>query len=277
MSRYFFDNYVSTPKSVKGGIKAKNQSGRFVKKWWGKRWIEVLESFHIGARLSRGRSYARQGQVTDLEISKGLVNAKVQGSYSSAYKVEIKLNAYSNEQWKGISETIAEHHSIVLKLISNEMPEEIEEIFNSVNFNLFPKKMNDLRTTCSCPDYSNPCKHIAAVFYLMAEAFDEDPFLLFKLRGIERNEFIGLFEDSFNECETKSNVIDEIDTDLFWSTNIKSEVILKNAQNIDTALIKRLGNIPYWRSEKDLKEVLINIYDKSAENTAQNIIEKYYL
>src|SRR5438128_9744848 len=78
------------------------------------------------------------------------------------------------------------------KLTSGEMPNDIETVFRSASLSLFPEKRKDLKTDCSCPDWSNPCKHVAAVYYLLGEEFDRDPFLIFKMRGLARDELVGL-------------------------------------------------------------------------------------
>jgi uncharacterized Zn finger protein len=193
MSRRYRDTWYyppSKPKEVKGGIKAQSKRGAFANQWWGKRWIETIESFRIGARLSRGRSYARKGQVASLNIDSGLVTANVQGSRSGQYRVRIAFKVLTDKQWQKMLGQLIEEPIFAARLLSNEMPEEIEGVFEKAGLHLFPQRKGDLKTECSCPDWSNPCKHIAAVFYLMAEAFDNDPFLLFKLRGMGREAFL---------------------------------------------------------------------------------------
>jgi len=106
----YYDNYfpASKPRRVSGGIKAQSQRGAFASRWWAQRWIAVLESFHIGARLNRGRSYARQGQVLDIQIAPGEVKAKVQGSRPRPYQVSIKLKPLSAADWRKLTEAMAE-------------------------------------------------------------------------------------------------------------------------------------------------------------------------
>src|SRR4051812_33806377 len=89
----------SRPRAAKGGIKAQSKRGQFGESWWAKRWIAVLESFHIGGRLERGRSYARRGQVLSIDVGKGEVKAKVQGSRPTPYAVTIQLKALSDRDW----------------------------------------------------------------------------------------------------------------------------------------------------------------------------------
>src|SRR5680860_1690759 len=101
--RYDYHEYrdwyePTSPKEVKGGIKAQSKRGSFSDKWWGKLWISTLESFSSSSRLSRGRSYARLGQVASLDIGKGSVCADVQGSRAEAYRISIKLKSFTEEQ-----------------------------------------------------------------------------------------------------------------------------------------------------------------------------------
>ena len=165
----------SRPREAKGGIKAQSKRGAFASSWWGQRWIATLESFPIGARLGRGRSYARKGQVISLEIDKGRVTAEVQGSRTRPYAVSITMKPIATSKWRKIAKQASENLLVAAKLMAGEMPPEIEEVFADVRAPLFPTNQRDLATKCSCPDWSNPCKHVAAVYYLLAEAFDRDP------------------------------------------------------------------------------------------------------
>lgn len=165
------------------GIRAKSQQGAFGESWWARRWINVLEGFGFGGRLSRGRSYARGGAVLEIGVVRGQVTANVQGSLPRPYQVKIALAPLSDAQWAAVIEAMAEQAIFAAKLLDGEMPQEIEQAFATARVPLFPRNSRDLATTCTCPDKANPCKHIAAVYYLLGEHFDEDPFLLFTLRG----------------------------------------------------------------------------------------------
>ncbi|MFY9221315.1 MAG: SWIM zinc finger family protein [Blastocatellia bacterium] len=180
----------SGPRPVKNGIKTKKQRGTIGETWWSKRFLDVLHSFDIGARLSRGRNYAHKGQVINIDIEAGLVSAKVQGSRETPYKIKIKLKVLSKKEWEQVEEALVERAIFLASLLAGEMPKDIEEVFRGVNLSLFPSRGSDLDTECSCPDWSNPCKHTAAVYYILAEQFDEDPFLLFTWRGRTKKELI---------------------------------------------------------------------------------------
>ncbi len=266
----FYDWYEpTTPKEVKGGIKAQSKRGSFASKWWGKRWIQTLESFDIGARLSRGRSYARKGQVASLDIGAGDVSAKVQGSRSGAYRISIKLKAFTARQWQQVVEQLVEQPIFAAQLLGNEMPEGIESVFEEAGLTLFPQKSRDLETDCSCPDWSNPCKHIAAVFYLMAEAFDGDPFLLFKLRGMERDEFLqrlqksgaGQGGDSEEQAPEPEPEPLPLDAGAFWGGDTVNEPPAKPyPARLHAALPRRLGPLPFWRSDQEFIREMEKIY-----------------
>jgi len=192
----YWDDYPrfkpSIPREAKGGIKAQSKRGTFGESWWARRWITVLESFNIGARLGRGRSYARRGQVLSIEIDTGKVSAKVQGSRPKPYDVKLQVKTLSASDWQKLAKVLSRQAIFSAKLLMGEMPLDIEKVFKEAGLSLFPEKLKDLKTACSCPDWSNPCKHIAAVYYLLAEEFDRDPFLIFKLRGMNREDLIAM-------------------------------------------------------------------------------------
>jgi len=157
----------------------------FGKTWWAKKWIEALEVLGrvYSNRLPRGRTYARRGAVKDLVITPGKVMAKVQGTRRTPYRVEIKLKALTHNEWQKVIRVLAKQAIFAAKLLTGEMPPNIDKAFKSCGLSLFPAEASELKTSCSCPDWANPCKHIAATHYILAEAFDRDPFLLFELRG----------------------------------------------------------------------------------------------
>src|SRR5260221_1393922 len=189
--RGYWDNDFyepSRPIEVKGGIKSQSKRGQFGANWWAKRWIAVLESFDIGARLTRGRSYARSGQVLTIEVESGQIKAKVQGSRPQPYSVSIQVKTLSASEWQQLAEALSSQVIYAAKLLAGEMPNEIEEAFGGVGLSLFPTSMREIETDCSCPDWSNPCKHIAAVYYLLGEEIDRNPFLIFKMRRITQDE-----------------------------------------------------------------------------------------
>jgi uncharacterized Zn finger protein len=190
MGRYWEDWPPSRPRRVEGGIKAKSKRGAIGEQWWSRRFISVLESCGMSGRLARGRSYARAGQVLDFELSQGRVTARVQGSRVRPYQVRIGVLPLTTAQWRRVQQRLASQALFRAKLLAGEMPHEIEEVFADCGTPLFPRLAGDLDMRCSCPDWEVPCKHLAAVCYVLAEEFDRDPFSMLAWRGKGRDELL---------------------------------------------------------------------------------------
>ncbi len=263
------------PRKPANGIKA--QSKRFGQTWWSGQWLAALERLVDPARLSRGRSYARSGQVLNLDIHPGRIESRVQGSRSKPYKVKIEIKPLSEKEWNRVADAMAQQAIFAAKLLAGEMPQNIEEAFAAAKVNLFPASGGDLKTACSCPDYSNPCKHIAAVYYLLGEQFDGDPFLLFRLRGKTKDEIMFLLRARRAQhalAEEKPVVAAvplkaeepiaplEADPDRFWhgpGDLIDFRVTIA-APAIDAAPIKRLGSPKFWHGKQDFMVLLAGAY-----------------
>jgi uncharacterized Zn finger protein len=171
---------------VEGGLKARSTRGQIGESWWSRRFLAVLESFAIGSRLTRGRSYARKGQVLALDVAPGEVTAAVQGSRETPYRVRVGLAPFAPEAWERLAEALAEQAIYSARLLAGDVPPDLEELFAAHGTPLFPGAVGDLDMRCSCPDHAVPCKHLAATFYLLAEAFDADPFQILHWRGRSR-------------------------------------------------------------------------------------------
>jgi len=189
---------ASRPRRTAGGIKAKSTRGAIGDTWWSQRFISVLEGFGLGTRLSRGRSYARGGQVLELAVRSGEVVARVQGSRARPYSVVLEIDIFPSAQWAKVERVLAEDSALLAELLAGRMPEDIEAVFSYCGMTLFPT-MREFDTDCSCPDWSNPCKHVAAACYILAERFDQDPFELLSWRGRTKTELLRRVESVRDE------------------------------------------------------------------------------
>lgn len=181
MSRW--DWYTPAPKKPppEHGIKMKKAGAT----WWGQRWVEALENVLRGdsGRLARGRTYARAGRTHDLTVKGGKVTAKVTGSRATPYTITMALAQLPAAAWTKAIVAMAGEARFSAELLAGRMPKEIDEVFRAAGTSLFPAQRTELVTSCSCPDWGDPCKHVAATHYVLGEALDRDPFLLFELRG----------------------------------------------------------------------------------------------
>jgi uncharacterized Zn finger protein len=184
-----FQDY-GPPRKVEGGLRARSSRGDIGTSWWSRRFIDVLESFALGGRLTRGRAYARKGQVISLAVAPGKVTASVQGSRPQPYAVKIGFKVLPARAWKAVEKALVEQALYAAQLLAGELPPEIEDLFARADAPLFPRTVADLTMSCSCPDWSVPCKHLAATFYLLAEAFDDDPFQILRWRGRDRDDLL---------------------------------------------------------------------------------------
>nr|BFE62080.1 hypothetical protein GCM10020063_066060 [Dactylosporangium thailandense] len=175
---------------VEGGIRARSTRGAIGESWWSKRFLAVLESFALGTRLTRGRNYARAGQVLRLEVAPGTVTASVQGSRPRPYDVSIRLAVFGDTVWAGVERALAAEALGAAKLLAGELPPHVEDVFLAAGAPLFPARFADLTMRCSCPDQAVPCKHLAAACYLLAERFDTDPFDILLWRGRSRADLL---------------------------------------------------------------------------------------
>ena len=184
--------YISD--QLKKGVKLSpvEIEGRIIaKSWWGKAWCENLERYaDYYSRLERGRKYVRANCVIDLKIEAGKVTGLVQGSDSKPYSIEVKIDKLDEEQYGHIVEKCAFKIQNINDLVKGNFPDDLKALFTEKDTGLFPP-MSKIHFNCSCPDWADMCKHVAAVLYGVGARFDNDPLLLFTLRGVDMEKLIG--------------------------------------------------------------------------------------
>jgi len=268
----------------------------FSRTWWGQRFIAALEEFTNQARLGRGRSYARGGRILDYKLANGIVTAKVRGSinpYFGVYKepiydTSIKIKAISAADWAKVIRQIASRADLVTKLLMNEMPDNIDDAFSSLNLHLLPHSQSDFITKCSCPDYENPCKHIAGVYYLLASDLDEDPFVMFELRGLSRdNLYAELVKSPLGQILASSLTAEDVPVEPvesyythpttkealagvtshkeFWTgaKRLPAPLAVAAQTSVPALLIKKQGDYPpFWRKDISFIGVMEELYER---------------
>jgi uncharacterized Zn finger protein len=276
-----------TPIAVSGGIRSQAGRARQTRHWWGHRWIALLEAFMLGSRLGRGRGYAASGQVTNLELGRGIVSAVVQGSSPEPYRVVLRFQTLDDAGKRRLLAALHLQPVLAGRLLVRELPPELENLFREAGCPLFPEKRQDLAADCSCPDYANPCKHAAAVEILLAEAIDRDPLLLLGLRGLDRTDLIARPGDSTNtqpaadrdgpsaadgrsEPPVESGPL-PADPAVFWGIGRGTGAQTEETPDFGPApagdevapLVRRLGSLPFWRGEERFLDVMHTVYTRS--------------
>jgi uncharacterized Zn finger protein len=273
---------------------------QFSKTWWGKRFIEALEEFSDSARLSRGRSYARNGKIKEYVITNNQITAFVRGSvnpYFGVYKeplynINIEIKAISSADWSKVISYLGSKASLISKLLMNEVPDNIEEAFAQLNLHLLPHNRQDFKTNCSCPDWENPCKHIAGVYYLVASELDRDPFLVFELRGISRlklqeelaksplgkvlskaiapQEILPEPVSAYYTKPKKVQLPESISAQDFWlpQKRLPQTVEAASPASIPAITIKKAGDFPpFWNKDFSFLEVMEDLYGRVRTKT----------
>ena len=254
------------------GIRAEHQTGALAKSGWADRWIAALERLVDSGRLTRGRSYARKGQVLEINIEPGKVSARVQGSRPTPYKIAISVGQLTNQEWERVLTALAGQAIFAASLLNGEMPPDVETAFKAAKVSLFPETSQDLTTKCSCPDAANPCKHLAAVFYLLGERFDQDPFLIFRLRGRTREEILGALRarrageaaavaPTATERPADGRPLEEL-IPSFWQEGAALDhfTVSTVAPEVGALLLKRLGAPPLGQEASEMNIALTRTY-----------------
>jgi uncharacterized Zn finger protein len=270
---------------------------QFSRTWWGQRFIAALERFTDAARLGRGRSYARNGRILDYKLVKGTVTAKVRGSinpYFGVYKeptynTTITIKSISATDWTKVIRQITSRADLVTMLLMNEMPDTIEDVFAASGLHLLPHSQSDFTTKCSCPDYANPCKHIAGVYYLLASDLDQDPFVMFELRGLSRDDLHTELARSPLGQILASSLTAEADVPVepvesyytrptkepaaagvnslkeFWAgaKRLPTPLVTASQASVPALLIKKQGDYPsFWHKDGSFIGVMEELYER---------------
>lgn len=228
--------------------------------WWVQRWVELLNTYRFKKRLERGRIYAREGHILSLEYKGSKVTALVQGTAEEPYKLSIWLDAFSDEDWNYVIDSLSEQAIYSAQLLAGEMPAEIEAVFTANGLSLYPFNLSEVHSKCSCPDPKNPCKHIAAVYYQLGDFFREDPFVLFQLRGRSRDSILDALRQRRQSTATSTEILttdtelgtqlesgkatSQIELEHFWAYTDPLDSELVVITPAETTVLDVLGKIP---------------------------------
>ncbi|QLE56630.1 SWIM zinc finger family protein [Nostoc sp. TCL26-01] len=252
------------------------------REWWSQRWLDLLDAYRFKKRLERARIYAREGNVLSIDFQGAKVLARVQGSEVEPYKVSLSLDAFSDEQWGYVIETMSQKAIFAAKLLAGEMPQNIEEVFTTNGLSLFPFTLSDVHSKCSCPDKVNPCKHVGAVYYQLGDRFSEDPFVLFQLRGRNKEQIISDLRQLRNsKIEVSTTETSDIQSSItqnqdkvkfasFWQYDepLESSLVVIAPSTSETVL-NTLGAIPLAKTEDNASDIVMKYLDTLYQQVSQ--------
>lgn len=262
---YTLSDYLTPDEAVViiGPVRAVSRRGDIGQTWWGRQWVQALEKMGLDGRLQRGKRYARNGSVNMLEISRSMVYASVQGSRHTPYRTALYLKPFTDAEWNTAINALSAQAIYVAKLLAGEMPGDIEGVFQQAGLSLFPRNQRDIDFVCSCPDWGDPCKHAAAVYYLMAEQLDNDPFLLFHMRGRKRDQLLrALQQYDVSESRPDRTESHALTADSIWQNEMAPLVRQQPARMNEPLVLRQLGDPPVLKPE-DLRTLYRTISDET--------------
>ena len=272
-------------------------------KWWVQRWNDLLNSYRFKKRLERGRKYAKEGNILNIEFANAKVLAKVQGTAVDPYELSIHIDPFSKEDWNYVTTSMAQKAVYSAQLLAGEMPDNIEEVFTANGLSLFPFTLADVHSHCNCPDPKNPCKHIAAVYYQLSDLFSEDPFVLFQLRGRTKEQILSALRHKRSKqakeigSETQINQVSgsqgkrSIDKQLKQSKSVLNSLAISQfwqyLEPMDSSLVviapptdnrtvlEILGNLPLTNPEEEsIRQFLKGIYQTASQQAVISALNR---
>jgi uncharacterized Zn finger protein len=250
---------------------------------WSDRWIERLTELGLDAQLRRGRSYARRGRVQWIEVQIGQIVAQLEDRTQDHCDVEILVNPLTDEEWNRVLETLSSQALFSAQLLTGDMPQEIEQIFEIAGVSLLPTGAHDMESHCSCcEDWEQPCKHASAIYYSLGQMLDDDPWLLLRLRGRDRQQLIQALRHRRSEHNGSASALDlqathaephasvpdteplvVEDIDEYWGSSKKLEQLRHSisAPAINLVLLRRLGHPPFLEKSIETYQQLMDIYE----------------
>ena len=269
------------------------------KTWWGKEFLRALEDCMDPGRLSRGRSYSTPYRRKSFSIRQGKIAATVRGNISTYfhvyetpyYKVEIGFQKIASTRWNAILKRLGSNADWVTHLVLGEVPPSIEEALAGARVKLLPRTHREIQASCSCPDWANPCKHIAGIYYHVASLIDRDPLLLFEFRGLERSKLLeAVSKSEFGSAlrgEAEAAVPDlaasareprypsvgavpieapASDLRTFWRGRPVPREADRQVPPVSALLLRRAGDYPeFWHREISFLETMAAIYERVAK------------
>ena len=274
------------------------------KTWWGERLLSALEEFTDSGRLARGRAYASDHRVKQWQIKKGVIQAKIRGNKNPyfgvytepTYETKVQMAHLTEAQWKKVIARLTQRASFIAKLLVDDIPENIEEVFAEFKTHFLPNSYKDFKVSCNCPDYAVPCKHIAGVCYRLASILDNNPLLLFEMRGLAPDKLhqeliksplgkiladaqateiseLTPVESFYTRPELKA-LPEQIQLKQFWhgAAPLAKELPPHQEASIPAVLVKKGGDYPaFWHKQGSFIAVMEDFYLRMRKNNQKQM------
>lgn len=248
--------------------------------WWGKRWLQALAQIDYSNRIPRGLRYARNGSVLNITIKDDTVKAKVQGTRK--YTVTLSVPQFSSDQVAKFIDKLLKSPAIIANLLNHHLDTEVLGIAQQLKMNIFPQSWRDIKMHCTCPDSAVPCKHIAAVIYLISKEIDNDPFVVFKLHGVDILQELEQrqirIENSNDEIPTLASLLKPTsDKDMNFNVeNAYKPVSYTGLRDLTEILPRLLSDKPSFDSKYNFLDYYKRQMAYAVKNVGKSLISPYY-
>lgn len=262
-----FEPPVSPPA---GGLRLKSKRGPIVEKWWAEQFLQLVEVGTARADLEPGRRCARAGHVLSIEIGAGFVTSRVQRTESDSYDVRIDVSVFDNDVWSVIYDGLHAKAANVAQLLAGAMPEDIETVFEAAGVCLFPQAPGDAACSCPCEEANNYCRHVLATLYILADRLDDEPVLLFQLRGQTREQMLDALWQAWSvpctqrPADSKAPERAARNLSAFYRHGADLKVAADRMAEFGSVrnVVKRLGFPPFFpESEQNVSQMLAKLYE----------------
>ncbi len=274
------------PRKVRSGVKLRSRDGTPAQGWAAQRWIRLVESLADGETIKHGLEYATIGQTKNLEVEEGVVHAEVQGRAARPYQVNIEFKRFTPEQWEQIIAAMVDQAKYAAMLLAGELPTNIEDLLDPLGIQLFPSSADEIHPSCTCVSKSAWCRHAGCAAYILGDRLDADPFVVFELRGMPKDELLERLRQmratrSAGDgpvpvylplapagVPTESKPLEDLIDD-FWTVGPGAEqthMPLHQAE-VRQPLLRRLGPSPFKNSRFPLVGLLATCYDVISTKT----------
>ncbi|MDP4240359.1 MAG: DEAD/DEAH box helicase [Bacteroidota bacterium] len=253
---------------------------QFGKTWWGEQWLRSLENVDYDNRLPRGASYARNGYVKEVKIKENQIVAKVAGSRPTPYRVNLIVPPFFEEQIDLLMAKIIERPTLISKLLNRELDPAMLTIAEEVGLKVFPKQWTDFKMQCSCPDWAVPCKHLAAVIYMVSREIDNNPFLVFEIHKVHlldelKKRGIFIADQKKTEIPLLETLLKptKINKDAFDTEKVYDRIDFSQLQNLSEALVQLLPDSPPFYPGGNFRDKYASQFIRNAKE-AKRILGK---
>lgn len=293
------DQKTKNPRKVRGGMKIPSTE-KAAQSWAGQRWLRLIELGSDGTALSEGLEYCQLGQTRRLEVGAGKVSALVQGRLPKAYRVTLELGTFSRDQWDRLVETMIEQALYSAKLLAGEVPPSIEDVFAPLGLRLFPSEpvegqQSEVVPVCTCDEPRSEglpwCKHACCVAMILANELAKDPWIIFRLRGMEKQELLDrlrhhrsisvavgaaapVYEPQVPALEDVPDEPLESCLDRFWSARapMRQLMLAAEAPAVSHPLLRRLGASPFEEGTFPIVGLFATCYDVITKDAVERVV-----